>query len=90
MKKQTKKTFKTTPEIAELLQVVLQLEEAKNHVMKPVGIIFKRYDGKAVSEVAEAVAIATQRLWNLIYAVYPEVKDVNTKWQCSFSEIVKL
>lgn len=76
-----KKQLETTYNIKTLFNIVIELEKSRNHVMKPVGLIFKHYDGKAVADVTEAHAIAKQRLWNEINIVYPETKEGG--WNCS-------
>jgi hypothetical protein len=80
-----KQKLDTTNSIKELLNVVIELEKSRNHVMKPVGFIFKHYDGKAVSDVTEAYATAKHRLWTEINKIYPQTKDGS--WFCGLHYI---
>lgn len=83
-----KETYPTTPKIRELLRIVIDLEESKTVILKPIGLFRNKYDAESMVFVTKEVARAKAKLWEQIYATY-EITKSGT-WNVDFSEITRL
>ena len=75
----------TTPYIKEKLQILFDLEASKTYVMRPVGLLWQRYDADAVVDLTIAVAKARTAAWQAIYDAYPETTKGG--WEASLTFI---
>ena len=69
------KEFPLTPRLRLLLDTLLELDKAKEIVVKPCGFLWwKKVDTTVIKEMVEICARAKRNFWDEVYKEHPEIK----------------
>lgn len=87
--KKENKVYKFTPELRELWEVALALNEARKIVAKPQGLFKKRIDVKGLIEASRLYAQTRAQFWNAVSERYPELKGKSLRASLSGITIIE-